>query len=151
MNAESCFALANISAALCWLPLVVAPRHPRTLAWAGSPVGPLVFAVVYVILLVVTLAGEGAGGMGSLAELRAGFAQDTELLLAWVHYLSFDMVVGFWVLRDSVRLGLSRWLVLPCLVFTFVLGPVGLVLYMALRWGLRGVLAFDAPEASEPA
>ena len=52
---------------------------------------------------------------------------------AWVHYLAFDMVVGAWIARDSVRLGIPWWLRTLALVLTFVAGPVGLLVHLSAR------------------
>ena len=70
----------------------------------------------------------------SLAGLRLSFERDSVLLLAWVHYLCFDMVVGMWVLRDAKRLAIGSWWVGPCLLFTLLLGPIGFGAYALLRW-----------------
>ena len=141
---ELLYLLANASAGLCWLPLIVAPASRLTQRLTATPLVPAVFAVLYVVLVVFMLAGDGVGGMESLAALRRGFASDTVLLLAWVHYLCFDMVVGHGVLRDSQRLGLPALAVAPCLVLTFLLGPVGLLAYLGLRWSRVGSLRHDA-------
>ena len=55
------------------------------------------------------------------------------LLAGWIHYLCFDLFIGSWEVRDSEQRGISHWLVLPCLFFTFMLGPVGLLLYFTIR------------------
>jgi hypothetical protein len=143
MPYEALFTLASSVAALCWLPLVFAPRSAFTARYTSTPLAPLAFAVVYAVLVGVMWLTPGDGGMDSLASLRQGFARDPVLLLAWVHYLSFDMMVGFWEVRDSRRLGLSPWLVAPCLVGTFLLGPLGLLAYCTLRFTTRRTLSFD--------
>lgn len=144
MSYETLFTLANAVAGLCWLPLIVAPHTRFTQRISATPAAPLVFALAYVALVGVMVATPGEGGMDSLASLRAGFARDSVLLLGWVHYLCFDMLVGFWEVRDSHRLGLSPWLVAPCLLFTFLLGPTGLVLYLGLRWATRRTFTLDS-------
>jgi Domain of unknown function (DUF4281) len=35
--------------------------------------------------------------------------------------------------RDAQRRSLAHWATVPCLFFTFLLGPVGLVLYFLTR------------------
>lgn len=144
LSYELVFTLANSLAGMCWLPLIFAPRAAFTQKFVATPLAPLGFAVAYLALVGVMVATPGEGSMGSLADLRVGFQRDSVLLLAWVHYLSFDLMVGMWEVRDSTRLGLSPWQVAPCLVFTFLLGPVGLILYMVLRVVWRGSLRFDA-------
>ena len=43
------------------------------------------------------------------------------------------MAVGAWESRDAQRRGVPHLLLLPCLVATFMLGPLGLLLYAAVR------------------
>ena len=144
MDWEILFSVANGSALLCWLPLLLLPRSRVTRALLDVPWLPLAYAAIYAVLVVVMLVGQGEGGMGSLADLRLAFERDAVLLLAWVHYLSFDMLVGYGILRDSQRLGLHHGLVAPCLLFTFMLGPLGLLMYAGLRLATRGSLRFDS-------
>jgi len=61
------------------------------------------------------------------------FGNPYVLTAGWIHYLAFDLFIGCWELRDSQRHGIAHWLVVPCLVLTFALGPVGLGLYLVLR------------------
>jgi hypothetical protein len=56
------------------------------------------------------------------------------LLAGWVHYLAFDLLVGLWEREEAARLGLSRSALIPSLVLTFLFGPLGWLLFMALRW-----------------
>jgi hypothetical protein len=51
--------------------------------------------------------------------------------------LCFDLFIGSWEVRDAQRLGIHHLLVIPCLVFTFMLGPVGLLAYLLLRFAVR--------------
>jgi hypothetical protein len=39
--------------------------------------------------------------------------------------------------RDAQRLGIHHLLVVPCLVLTFIFGPIGLLLYFVLRFALK--------------
>ncbi len=132
MPLETLFSLAGGLAVAGWLVLAVAPR------WAlGSRlVAPVVVAgllgLAYAVLIVRGLPGA-EGGFGSLAEVAKLFQDETLLLAGWIHYLAFDLFVGAWEVRDAQRLGIHHGLVLPCLLLTLMLGPVGLLLYLALR------------------
>jgi len=64
------------------------------------------------------------------------FSDPWVLLAGWVHYLAFDLVVGARVARDAVERGVSRWLVVPCLVLTLMFGPAGFLAYSIAR--IRG-------------
>ena len=73
---------------------------------------------------------------------------DGLLLAGWVHYLAFDLFVGSWEVEDARARGVSHWLVLPCLLCTFLAGPAGLGLYLLVRAGAR-LRSGRVPEAAE--
>ena len=131
MTAEQLFSLLNLVAMLSWLPLVFLPR----MRWASSVVPivmPALLASVYVVLVAVALPGS-EGGFSSLAGVRTLFDNPWGLLAGWTHYLAFDLFIGGWEVRDAQRRGISHLLVVPALVLTFLLGPGGLLLYLAIR------------------
>jgi ABA DEFICIENT 4-like len=73
--------------------------------------------------------------------VRLLFQDDYLLLAGWIHYLAFDLFIGGWEARDAKRLGLPHLLLVPCLVLTFLFGPVGLLAYFTLRAARRGRFA----------
>ena len=58
------------------------------------------------------------------------------LLAGWLHYLAFDLLIGTWEVRDARERGIPHVVVVPCLVLTFMLGPAGWLLYLALRFAV---------------
>ncbi len=128
---DQLFSVCGAVAALGWLLLIVTPRWPTTQLLAGA-VLPAALASVYLILVVRSLPGA-EGGFGSLAEVAALFSHPPLLLAGWIHYLAFDLFIGAWETRDAARHNLSHWLVIPCLVLTFFVGPIGLLAYLAIR------------------
>ena len=132
------FSLANPLAMAGWALLVLAPRWRGTRALVLSGAWPLGLAVVYGLCIGRHYLGAhgGEGGFGSLAQVAALFQDPWALLAGWVHYLCFDLFVGAWEVRDAQRRGLPHWLLVPALVLTFLLGPLGL-LYFGLRQGWR--------------
>ena len=132
MTAEQLFSILNLMTMAAWLPLVFLPR----VRWAATvvPVAvPLLLAVVYVALLAASL-GRSEGGFSSLADVSALFDDPWTLLAGWTHYLAFDLFIGGWEVRDARQRGIPHLLVVPALVLTFLLGPAGLLLYLAIRW-----------------
>lgn len=130
----------------CWLLLAVAPTHRVTTLLVHSAVPGLVLGLVYVATFAAFLLGEGwpaDGGFASLDGAVAVMARPIAVLIAFVHFMVFDLFVGAWQARDATRLGISRWVVLPCLLLTLVAGPSGLLLYLALRAALRRVTALE--------
>jgi hypothetical protein len=132
---ERIFSMAGAVVLPCWLLLAVAPRW-RWTQRLSTFAAPLWIASVYVWLLFAHPVPAG-GGFRTLAQVMVLFSSPYAVLAGWVHYLAFDLFTGAWEARDAARLGLSRWIVLPCLVLTFLFGPVGLALYLLLKLGLR--------------
>ena len=73
------------------------------------------------------------GGFGTLASVKTLFGVDGLLLAGWIHYLAFDLFVGGWIVRDSQDHEISHVLVVPCLFFTLMTGPFGLLIYLGVR------------------
>jgi hypothetical protein len=69
----------------------------------------------------------------SLAGIAALLGTPAGATIAWVHFLAFDLLVGRWAYLDSRERGVSAWLMGPVLFFTLMLGPVGFLLYLAVR------------------
>jgi len=132
---ERIFSLAGMVVLPCWILLAVAPAWKWTQRLATF-VAPLLIASVYVWLLVAHTTPKG-GGFGSLAQVAVLFSSPYALLAGWIHYLAFDLFTGAWEAREAVRLGISRWIVLPCLALTFLFGPVGLGLYLLVKLAMR--------------
>ena len=142
MDLDTCFSIASSAALLGWLFLALLPRW----RWSAGVIGPVLvpglLALVYGVLIVPRLF-QSEGGFGSLDGVARLF-EDRELLLAgWIHYLAFDLFIGSWEVRDARRLGIHHGAVLPCLALTFLLGPIGLALYLGLRARKQGLLIDD--------
>ena len=134
MDLEQIFSLCSGLAMLGWLGLALAPRLEFTRDTMPSLIIPIILGVTYAYLM-FSFSGSASddGGFGSLAEVKALFGVDALLLAGWIHYLAFDLFVGAWIVRDAQEEWISHWLVLPCLFFTLMAGPFGLLLYLALR------------------
>jgi hypothetical protein len=136
MSPEQIFSLCGMLVLPGWLLLVLLPRWKWTARLVCPVVIPLALACVY-LWLVATTFGRTPGGFGSLAEVSQLFQNPRALLAGWIHYLAFDLFIGSWEVRDAQRTGVHHLLVVPCLVLTFLFGPVGLLLYFVLRASIR--------------
>ena len=128
---EAVFSACGTAATLGWLLLILVPRWRWTQVLASTVI-PLGIGCVYAVLIVRYMPGS-EGGFGSLADVATLFGQPGLLLAGWVHYLAFDLFIGSWEVRDAARRGVPHVLVIPCLIMTFMLGPMGLLAYWAVR------------------
>jgi len=129
------FDLAGMLAMLGWFGLLVSlfVKAARPIAWPAAQMAvPSILALAYILLLAEGWGAEG-GGFGSIAQVRALFADDAALAAGWLHYLAFDLFVGAWIVRDGLDRGLHPLLLIPCMVLAFLFGPTGLLLYLLLR------------------
>lgn len=141
LPAQSAFSIGSMLAVLGWLALLaslfIAPLRP--IAWrATSVIIPALLALAYVLLMAVGVEGTEGGGFGSIAQVRALFADDAALAAGWLHYLAFDLFVGTWIAREGLEAGIPALLLIPCLTLTFLFGPAGLLLFLILRLTFRG-------------
>ena len=132
MKAETIFSIANFLALAGWILLVFVPRWTWTRKIVLSGAVSLLLAVAYLILI-VSFFGRAEGGFGSLPDVMKLFTNQWAVLAGWIHYLAFDLFVGSWEVKDAQARGISHWFVIPCLILTFLFGPVGFLLYHILR------------------
>ncbi len=134
MSADLIFSICNSAVLPGWVLLIFMPKWKWTLSLISAGLIPFVLGLVYVGLFISQSGSmpEG-GGFGSLAGVASLFANPYVLTAGWIHYLAFDLFVGAWEVRDSQQQGISHWLVIPCLLLTFMLGPTGLALYFIIR------------------
>ena len=135
---EQVFSVCSALAALGWLLLAVLPRH-RIAHLVAAIAIPIAIALVYLYLMAQYF-GSAEGGYGSLADVATLFANPALLLAGWVHYLAFDLFIGAWEVRDSQRHKIPHAFVVPCLFLTFMIPPIGLLTYLAIRTWRAGTL-----------
>lgn len=119
-------------AAIQWLLLIIFPKWRMTQWLIRYPVIPALLSVIYCVYIVGFFNTDG-GGFSSLQQVRTLFADDRLLLAGWVHYLAFDLLVGFAIVKSSQKRNIAHWLIIPCLILTFMFGPCGYLLYQIIK------------------
>ena len=143
MTAENLYSAVNGFAAAGWLLLIVGGRVRRIPALVTGAIIPLLLGIVYVVLIGANFGGS-EGGFGSVREVRELFANDWLLIGGWVHYLTFDLFIGSWQVRDAQRFGIPHLWLIPGLILTFLFGPAGLLVYLAMRAAKTRTLTLES-------
>lgn len=124
-----------------WLLVIFLPRWRVTRWLAESAAFPVYLSVLYVIGIVVVLRDTGPGLMsefGSAEGVLRILGRPDVALIAWIHILAFDQLVGLWIYRDNLRHGYVPIVLQSVLLFlTLMLGPLGFVTYFVLRAARR--------------
>jgi hypothetical protein len=131
------FRLCGTLAMLGWFFLVSTPVWPKTLRerWPrllGAIWIPAIIAAIYTALIFTHWAGH-PGGFNSLDGVMELFTSRWLVLAGWIHYLAFDLFIGGWELEDSRQRGVPHLAMIPILLLTFFFGPIGLLIYLAIR------------------
>jgi Domain of unknown function (DUF4281) len=132
MSPEDVFSIINFVAIGGWILLVIAPGR-RIVTDVMTSVAIPAFMAVFYIGVLAAVWGRSEGSFSTLAGVSTLFQEPWLLLAGWAHYLAFDLFIGSWQVRDARKRQIPHWLVVPCLILTLLFGPVGWLLYVALR------------------
>ena len=130
MTYEIIFNIYNTGILIFWLFLLVFPKSKLTQKMTDFPWIPLVIAFGYIYFL-GTSDSIFSVDFSSLSALTEMFQNSNPRGVAagWLHYLAFDFWVGCWILRDSQKKGVKHAFIIFPMFFTFMLGPVGVIIY----------------------
>lgn len=132
MTPESIFQVCSTIALGGWLVLIATPFWQDVDKFLVGVVVTL-FAIIYAALIFSSFQFGDVQKFNSLDGVMELFRNPWMLTAGWVHYLAFDLMTGIWIRKNSARFGISHWLIIPCLLLTFMFGPVGLLLYLIVR------------------
>ena len=131
---EQLFSLSSALVMPFWALMILAPHWRWTQRIIGSPLIAVAPALLYGWLVLPAL-GQiwPAVSQPTLGGIAALLGTPLGATVGWVHFLAFDLFVGRWIYLDNGERGLSAWLMAPILALTLMLGPLGLLSYLAAR------------------
>lgn len=133
MTPTTVFSLANLLVMPMWLLMIFLPKWKVTRFLMDHKLIPILLSIIYAIYIVLSIQGGTGLDFGSLEAVMGLFTVENATLAGWVHYLAFDLLVGFWMLEQNRTVGIHQILMAPCLFGTFMLGPIGFLLFLLLR------------------
>jgi len=132
MDYELIFSALGILSFFGWGALVAAPINARVMIVSARGVG-IVLALAYVLLLAVGWGDEPSVSFSSLAGVMNGMTAPGHMMTGWTHFLAFDLLIGSWIVERARASEINHLLVIPCLALTFLFGPSGFLLFLALE------------------
>lgn len=134
MSPELQFQLVNLVVLPFWGLMILAPTWSVTRRISESLIAPAALAALYTMLVLPGLANILPVLMKpDLDVIRNELTQPQTFVIAWIHYLAFDLFVGRWIYLDAQQRGINPWLTGPCLFLTLMFGPMGFLTYLAIR------------------
>ena len=61
------------------------------------------------------------------------FTDKSYLMIFWIHFISINLFTGGWVVKDSQRFVINKFLLAIPLIFIYLVGPIGLFIYWLIR------------------
>jgi hypothetical protein len=131
---ETIFQLSSLLVMPFWFLMILLPhwrwtRRIMASLWTVVPAA-LLYAILVAPNLLALLGDLANPSLGAIAGLLGTPEGAT---IGWVHFLAFDLFVGRWAYLDSRAHAFTAWLVSPILFVVLMFGPLGLLLYLALR------------------
>ena len=131
LTAGQIFTYSNLLVMPAWALLILFPNWKWTRVLAAY-LTPAILAIVWILITVDRFTPAG-GGFGSLEQVSDMLRDPWFVVAGWQHALILDLFIGAWEVRDAQRLGVSHAFVIPCLLLTFLAGPIGLLAYFVVR------------------
>ena len=69
-------------------------------------------------------------GIDSLSEL---FTNKSYLMIFWIHFIAINLFTGGWIVKDSQKFFINKFLIAVPLIITYLIGPMGLFIYWLVR------------------
>ena len=132
MDLERIFNLCSLLALAGWIALLAARLARVPLVRTARIVSGLLALAYLVQMFTITQPVEN-GSFSTLAGVSALFTMPGNVMLGWTHFLAFDLFTGAWVVEDAGKIGVPHWAMIVPIALTFILGPIGLLTYAAIR------------------
>ncbi|MGP8302974.1 ABA4-like family protein [Streptomyces inhibens] len=138
MTNSTLFDLAFFLAAPFWALLILAPGRRWTDRIAASPLPMVPVIAVYLALAVpvfpqlwAAVSRPDLAGFQELLRLDGGAGA------IWAQVIAWDLFLGQWMYREARALGIHPLVMGPLLVLTVLLSPIGVLLFLGIRAGVR--------------
>jgi len=133
MSPDSVFQTCNTIAMVGWIVLLII--SPFWSSFDKFLIGIIItlLAIVYAWLIFQVFTPGDFEKFSSLNGVMELFTDKTAVTAGWIHYLAIDLLTGIWIKKNAQKYNIHHLIVLPCLLVTFMLAPIGLLLYLLVR------------------
>ncbi len=134
MSASLLFDLAFWVTVPFWALMIFAPAWRWTERIIGSPLIMLPTLIVYMVLAVPLLPELWtAVSTPSLDGFQAFVSDGGAAAAVWAQIIAWDLFIGRWLYFEGRRLGIHPLVMGPLLVFTILLSPFAVLLFLGVR------------------
>jgi len=144
---EMIYLFANFGVMPFWLILIFIPNSRTNQILVNSIIAPALLCIAYtyaayqLFLIEDPILNNFKLYIG-LDNLYVLFAEESVLLIFWLHFLTLSLFLGSWISRDGVKYNIPKIIVGFTLIITYFSGPLGLILYWVIRLFFSRKLGF---------
>jgi len=133
MDVSQVFDIAGMITMPMWLLMIILPKWKVTQFLMDYKIIPIILSIIYLVFIGFHISKNGMMDFGSLSSVMNLFTDKVAVLAGWVHYLAFDLLIGMWIIKQNEKTKIHQILLAPILLFTFMLGPIGFLLFITIR------------------
>ena len=135
---ETIYLWLNIGVLPFWFILIFLPKTKFCKIFVTS-IFPLLILSIIDLYLIFETYKSGFNLFDSfnlylgLDELSNIFSDKNYIILFWIHFLAINLFCGSWIVRDSQKFNIPKFLTFIPLVLTYFIGPLGIFVYWLIR------------------
>ena len=135
---EMIYLWINIGVIPFWLVLIFFPNSKICSVFVSSIFPIFLLSSVYLYLIYYFIVSDynylnNFNLYLGLESLKVLFNETGFLILFWIHFITINLFCGSWIVNDSRKLSMSKFLVFMPLIITYFIGPFGIFVYWILR------------------
>ena len=135
---EMLYYWVNLGVLPFWFMLIFFPRSNLTKYFVTTIFPILILSATYIFILYKSYLNSYDFeknfslylGINNLSEL---FSDNYYLMMFWIHFISINLFTGGWIVKDSQKFSINKFLITVPLIITYLIGPVGLLFYWLIR------------------
>ena len=137
-NTEMIYLWLNIGVLPFWFILIFFPQSNICRYFVTSIFPYLVLGSVYTYLLFLLYKFDynfldNFKLYLGIIELNDLFSDNFFLITFWTHFIAINLFCGSWIVRDSQKLLINKFLIIIPLLITYFIGVLGIFLYWIIR------------------
>ena len=121
-----------------WLILIFFPRSHLSRYFVTSVFPIFILGGTYIFVLYKSYLNsfDFVGNFNlyiGIDEISDLFTDKNFLIMFWIHFISINLFVGGWIVKDSQKFMINKFLLSVPLIITYLIGPLGLFVYWLIR------------------
>tara|TARA_B100000902_G_scaffold97210_1_gene99823 strand:- start:1413 stop:1886 length:474 start_codon:yes stop_codon:yes gene_type:complete len=135
---EMLYFWVNLGVLPFWILIILFPQSNLCKYFAVSIFPIFLLSTAYIFVLYISYLNsydfsENFSLYIGIEHISGLFNEKSFLLLFWIHFVSINLFVGGWILRDSQKFLINKFLLSLPLTTIYLIGPVGILIYWMIR------------------